>query len=234
MGLFDFFKSHGKKGPVQDEEAQREPIGLEVYSHMRVEVTTPEGDLLFVAKLVNLRERTAELQQFSESALSQETEESEEPIPVHIRGYNDHERKAVYLEGVITPGPRHIWQVEELTVVRTTNDRAFFRLDTNQDATITMFSGLSMGEKPCKLLNISIGGASIRSKAKYYEGDKFLRKISLMDNGPESAIYSEVKRVIEKDYGEFEYGCQFLELRDDDQEKITKNIFDAQCQNRRR
>ena len=55
-----------------------------------------------------------------------------------------------------------------------------------------------------------------------------------MDNGPESAIYSEVKRVIEKDYGEFEYGCQFLELRDDDQEKITKNIFDAQCQNRRR
>ena len=108
MGLFDFFKSHGKKWPVQDEEAQREPIGLEVYSHMRVEVTTPEGDLLFVAKLVNLRERTAELQQFSESALSQETEESEEPIPVHIRGYNDHERKAVYLEGLITPKPKQI------------------------------------------------------------------------------------------------------------------------------
>ena len=155
MGLFDFFKSHGKKGPVQDEEAQREPIGLEVYSHMRVEVTTPEGELIFVAKLVNLRERTAELQQFSESALSQETEESEEPIPVHIRGYNDHERKAVYLEGLITPKPKHIWQVEQLVLVKVENARAFFRLDTNLDATVTTFSGLNIGEKPCKLLNIS-------------------------------------------------------------------------------
>ena len=230
MGLFNLFSKNTKEQPAQDSGEANDAEELARYSGMRVEVTSDAGQLLFVAKLLGLRENRAELHQYSESEISQTTE----PIHAKIRGYSDHERKAVYLEGVITPGPRHIWQVEELTVVRTTNDRAFFRLDTNQDATITMFSGLSMGEKPCKLLNISIGGASIRSKAKYYEGDKFLLKISLMDNGPESAIYSEVKRVIEKDYGEFEYGCQFLELRDDDQEKITKNIFDAQCQNRRR
>ena len=230
MGLFNLFSKNTKEQPAQDSGEANDAEELARYSGMRVEVTSDAGQLLFVAKLLGLRENRAELHQYSESELSQISE----PIHAKIRGYSDHERKAVYLEGVITPGPRHIWQVEELTVVRTTNDRAFFRLDTNQNATITMFSGLSMGEKPCKLLNISIGGASIRSKAKYYEGDKFLLKISLMDNGPESAIYSEVKRVIEKDYGEFEYGCQFLELRDDDQEKITKNIFDAQCQNRRR
>ncbi len=228
MGLFDFFKSHGKKGPVQDEEAQREPIGLEVYSHMRVEVTTPEGDLLFVAKLVNLRERTAELQQFSESALSQETEESDEPIPVHIRGYNDHERKAVYLEGLITPKPKHIWQVEQLVLVKVENARAFFRLDTNLDATATTFGGPNAGEKPCRLLNISVGGACIASEFQYREKDKFLLTVKLFEDREVSAMFCQVLRIISRGEDKYEYGCQFLELNENDQEKITQNIFAAQ------
>lgn len=229
MNLFNLF---GRKAdtPPQAPENNSCEEDLEIYSGMRVEVTDFGGRFLFVAKLMGLRGNQAELHQYLEAAVSQ----TEEPFPVRIRGYSDRDRKAVYMEGVISSLPQNKWSVTELKLCWTGNDRAFFRLDTNLDATATMFSGLAMGEKPCKLLNISIGGASIRSKAKYYEGDKFLLKISLMDNGPESAIYSEVKRVIEKDYGEFEYGCQFLELRDDDQEKITKNIFDAQCQNRRR
>ncbi len=230
MKLFGLFKKQKKEQlPQETEEISREE-GLEVYSGTRVEVTTLDGELLFVAKLTGVHGTEAELQQFSEAAVSGDSE----PIHVRIRGYVDHEKKAVHFEGVIAPARKNIWSVEELALQKAGNDRAFFRLSTNRDGTATMYSGLEAGEKPCKLLNISIGGASIRSKAKYYEGDKFLLKISLMDNGPESAIYSEVKRVIEKDYGEFEYGCQFLELRDDDQEKITKNIFDAQCQNRRR
>ena len=45
--------------------------------------------------------------------MSRMTEESEEPIPVHIRGYNDHERKAVYMEGSISPMPQRRWKVED-------------------------------------------------------------------------------------------------------------------------
>ncbi|MDE6838259.1 MAG: PilZ domain-containing protein, partial [Acutalibacter sp.] len=116
-----------------------------------------------MAKLLGLHGDKAELHQYSESEIAEDTES----IHARIRGYSDYERKAVYMEGVITPGPKHIWQVEELTVVHVGNDRAFFRLDTNLEATATMFSGLSMGEKPCKLLNISVGGASVGSEYKY-------------------------------------------------------------------
>ena len=108
-----------------------------------------------MAKLLGLRGDKAELHQYSESELLQDAGS----IRARIRGYSDHERRAVYMEGVITPGPRHIWQVEELTVVRIGNDRAFFRLDTDLPATVTMFSGLAIGERPCRLLNVSIGGA---------------------------------------------------------------------------
>ena len=138
------------------------------------------------------------------------------------------------MEGIITPGPKHIWQVEELTIVRVGNDRAFFRLTTNLDATATMFSGLAMGEKPCKLLNISVGGASVSSEYRYHEGDKFLLKVRLLEDRPESVMFSQIVRVVEKDGGKFEYGCRFLELTEADQEQITRNIFAAQRQKRGR
>lgn len=93
-----------------------------------------------------------------------------------------------------------------------------------------MFSGLAMGEKPCRLLNISIGGAYISSEARYHDGDKFLLKVRLLEDRPESIMFSQVMRVIEKDGAGFEYGCRFLELTETDQDQITQNIFAAQKQ----
>lgn len=93
-----------------------------------------------------------------------------------------------------------------------------------------MFTGLEMGEKPCRLLNISVGGARITSERRYHEGDKFLLKVKLLEDRPESAMYSQVVRVLEREDGKTEYGCRFLELTEEDQERITQNIFAAQRQ----
>ena len=228
MKLFDLFGRRQKEQPPQREH--EEDKELQIYSGMRVEVTAPDGRLLFVAQLRNLREKGAELYLYSESALPPDSE----PLPACIRGYNDHNRKAVYMEGVISPMPQNKWKVEELVVRRVGNDRAFFRLDTNLDATATMFSGLSMGERPCKLLNISVGGACITSETPYHEGDKFLLKVKLLADRPESVIYSEVMRIIHKDKDKVEYGCRFLELTEEDETKITQNIFTVQRQQRSR
>lgn len=226
MGLFDLFWKRPKEDGAR--EVAQETEDLEVYSGMRVEVTTFEGSLLFVAKLMNLRENTAELHQYSEMPAAQETE----PLRVRIRGYNDHERKAVYMEGTITPYINHIWRVEDLLVARIGNDRAFFRLSTNLDASITTFSGIMAGEKPCKLLNISVGGACIGSEQVFHKGDKFLLKVKLLEERPPSAMFCQVLRIIERGGSKFEYGCQFLELTDEDEGRITQNIFAAQRKQR--
>ncbi len=230
MGIFNLFGKRAKEQPPQEKERAEDTEELDIYSGMRVEVTTQEGRLLFVAKLLGLHADKAELHQYSET----EIPTSEEPIPVKIRGYSDYERKAVYLEGVITPEPDLKWKVEELKVCKVGNDRAFFRLSTSLDATATMFSGLEIGEKPCTLLNISIGGASISTTSRYHMGDKFLLKVRLLEDRPVSAMFSQVVRVTEKEDGPNEYGCQFLELTEDDQEQITQNIFAAQRQKRGR
>lgn len=228
MSLLDLFNKKAKTQPPQEsKEAAQE---LDIYSGMRVEVTTHTGQILFVAKLLGLHGNKAELHQYSESEIAGDVES----IHVRIRGYSDYERKAVYMEGVIASGPQRIWQVENLTVVRVGNDRAFFRLETNLEATATTFSGLGMGERPCKLLNISVGGASISSEHRYHEGDKFLLKVRLLEDRPESAMFAQVVRVIEKDGGRFEYGCRFIELTEPDQERITQNIFAVQRQKRKR
>lgn len=229
MSLFHFF---GKKSTdPQPEERADDTQELEIYSGMRVEVTDARGQMLFVAKLLGLHGNQAQLHQYSETSISHE---QEEPLPVKIRGYSDRDRKAVYMEGVITPLPKNIWAVAELKVCRVANDRAFFRLDTDIAATATMFSGLGMGEKACRLLNISIGGACIGSEFRYHEGDKFLLKVKLLADRPESAMFSQVMRVIERGEGKYEYGCRFLELTEEDQERITQNIFAAQREQRRR
>ncbi len=230
MKLFDIWRKRAEETPAQKNEKAAEEESLDIYSGMRVEVTTDAGQILFVAKLMGLHGKKAELHQYSECEIVKDVE----TIHARIRGYSDYERKAVYMEGIITPGPKHIWQVEELTIVRVGNDRAFFRLTTNLDATATMFSGLAMGEKPCKLLNISVGGASVSSEYRYHEGDKFLLKVRLLEDRPESVMFSQIVRVVEKDEGKFEYGCRFLELTEVDQEQITRNIFAAQRQKRGR
>lgn len=230
MKLFDLF---GKKAKTPEPEKKEEADAgeeLELYSGMRVEVTTGSGVLLFVAKMLGIHGTAATLHQYSDTELPQDGE----PIPVKIRGYSDRDRKAVYLEGVISPLPNKVWQVEELTLIKIENARAFFRLDTNLDATATVFGGLSAGERPCKLLNISVGGASISSEHRYHEGDKFLLKVRLLEDRPESAMFAQVVRVIEKDGGRFEYGCRFIELTEPDQERITQNIFAVQRQKRKR
>lgn len=230
MSLLELFRKRAKERPPQEDKDTNGTEELDIYSGMRVEVTTAAGQILFVAKLMDLHGDKAELHQYSEAAIVKDVE----TIHARIRGYSDYERKAVYMEGIITPGPKHIWQVEELTIVRVGNDRAFFRLTTNLDATATMFSGLAMGEKPCKLLNISVGGASVSSEYRYHKGDKFLLKVRLLEDRPESVMFSQIVRVVEKDEGKFEYGCRFLELTEVDQEQITRNIFAAQRQKRGR
>lgn len=235
MGLFDRFKKKPivepappKPKPVQDDE------DVSVYSHMRVEVTTKEGQMLFVAKLMYPQRHTAELHQYSEAEVSLLKDYSEaEAIPVHIRGYHDRLRKAVYMEGFITPQPKHIWLVSHLFVARVGNDRAFFRLETNQDASVTKFSGRNAGEFPCRLLNISVGGARIASEQQYWEGDKLLLTVKLLEDRDPSIMYCQVLRVIEKEEGPREYGCQFLEMNEADQDKITENIFAAQRKSRK-
>ena len=201
---------------------------LEIYTGMRVVVETLDGRLLFIASLQDLQRNSAELYQYSEAEIFQDVDEKPvemtESTHVKIRGYNDWERKAVFMEGVITPKEKHVWQVDELTVIRIENERSFTRLNMDVDAVIEDSREDGSEVEECKLLNISIGGASIGSKKRYHKGDKFLLKAKLLEGRPSSVVYCEVLRVVERGVDKYEYGCRFLELAEASQEQMAQEI----------
>lgn len=223
MGLFGLF---GKKEPKRPAEAPAEKEGAELapYSGLQVEVTAIDGRLLFVARLQGLRGGTGQLWQQSEESV----EMGPEPIMVKIRGYSDRDNKAVYMEGVITPEQNRIWKAEHLKLLKTGNDRAYFRLDTNVEGTLSPSGRVGGKEEPCKLLNISIGGARVLTAAPHKAREKFLLRVKLIPDREPFLIRCELLRIISKDEKQFEYGLRFMDLNDKETERITQCIFDLQ------
>ena len=231
MGLFDLFKKRDGAGPEAPAAAPaQDDLEEHVYPGMRVEVTTLDGRLLFVAKLSGVRAGRGELVQYTDSPASQGTE----PLRVKIRGYNEHRRKAVHMEAAIAPLPKHIWQVEGLELLEVTNSRAFFRLDTDLEAAAIILTGPNAGEQPCRLLNISVGGARIWTERRYQEGDKFLLRVRLLEDRDDSTIFCQILRTFQREDGTSEYGCRFLELNEADEMKIVQSIHAIQRKSRSR
>lgn len=230
MKVFDLFSKKSEKGTAGKNRNKNDIKALEVYSGMRVIVENSEGRMLFIGKLQDPQRDTAELHQYSDTEVYQESNTdiesslNSDSVPVKIRGYNDRERKAVFMEGTIIFKQKHIWKIENLTITKVENERSYPRMDTDAEVIITAPDKTNDKEKLCRLLNISVGGASISSGYRYYKGDKFLMKAKLSENRPSFNVYCEVLRVVQKDIGSFEYGCRFVELTEACREQITQNI----------
>lgn len=226
MKLFDLFGRKDDKDTDERNKGGHDIRELEIYSGMRVIVENLEGKMLFIAKLQDPQKNMAQLYQYSKSELLLDEAGQGETasVSVKIRGYNDVERKAIFMEGTITPGQEHVWKVKDLAVLKVENERSFPRMSTNIDAVITVPGEASGAEESCKLLNISVGGASIGTEQRYYKGDTFLLKAKLVEESPAAVLYCEVLRITERNESWFEYGCRFLELTEAGQEQITQDI----------
>ena len=231
MGLFGLFGKSPKQREEEESQRRAREEDLEIYSGMRVEVTSDDGRMFLVAVLTGLRGDRAQLRPATEGGMLTPLEE---PALVTLRGYSSKENKAVIMKCTVRSGGKNFWQAEHLSLIKRSNDRAFFRMGISIPGRLVIMGRADAQAEECRLLNISVGGAGVRSVHRYYEGDKFLLKVRLLEDRPESVMFSQVVRVIEKEDGTFEYGCRFLELTEDDESQITRNIFAAQRERRGR
>lgn len=221
MGLFDWLKKKNTAGTAEQPE---ETESLELYTGLQVEVASPDGQLLFVAKLLGVRGGKAELHQRSGGDI----EPAAEPAQVIIRGYSGKDKKAVYFEGVISPERERVWRVEGLTLTKLSNERTFFRLDTNIDAQLTPIGKTRGKPGPCTMLNISVGGACFSTDAQYEIGNQMQLTVKLHPEWEPLVVFCQVVRIVTRGEGIYEYGCQFVDLKEADEEKLTQIIFDLQ------
>ena len=229
MGLFGLF---GKSPEQREEEAsmrRAEAEDLEIYSGMRVEVTSNDGRIFLAAKLTSLRGDRAQLLPLTEGNLLTRTEE---PIPVMIRGFSSRENKAVLMEASVRLSPNKAWQVEHITLVKRGNDRAFFRMDTNVTATITPMIRFGGAGERCKLVNVSVGGVCLGCQARHNIGDKFRLEARLLPVQAPLDLGCQILRILERKHDYFEYGCRFLDLSEADENRILQIIFGLQRKKR--
>lgn len=225
MGLFDLFRKTAKQTEEEAAAERARRVDLEVYSGMRVEVTSNDGRMFLVARLVGLRGDRAQLKLSADAVLMAG---SEEAVPVTLRGYSSKENKAVFLRGSIRQGAGGLWQVEHLALVKRNDDRIHLRVDTDAEGVLSPLDGSGGAEEPCRLLNISVGGVCLGSQVRHNVGDKFLLRVSLAPEGETLTLHCQMLRILERRHGYFEYGCRYSELEASNEERILRYIFKMQ------
>lgn len=236
MAFWDRFR---KKEPQKAAQQSAGPK-LEDYTDLRVELTAQQdGRLLFAARIDNVQGDEADLYQYTDSTLP-EDQEITEPIPVYARGFLDKTRvdapdnMAVTFTARILPMGERMWKAHQVHIESIAKGRAYFRLEVKVPAFTAPIRNNIAGDRPCQVINISVGGACIATDQTYRRGDRFLLKVKLMPSSPVSRLYCEVLRITDRGSGTFEYGCRFVELDDAARTRISQDILSAQLAARRK
>lgn len=135
MGLFDAFRKSPKERRVEGAQKRAMKEDLEIYSGMRVEVTSGDGRVFLVARLLELRGDRAQLEPGADGSLMTR---SDEPTKVTIRGYSSIEGRAVSMEGIIRVSTGKLWQVENLALVDRAENRANVRVTADIPGSFTL------------------------------------------------------------------------------------------------
>lgn len=222
MGLFDAFRKSGKEKRAEEAHKRAMREDLEVYSGMRVEVTSGDGRVFLVARLLDLRGDRAQLEPGADGSL---ITRSDEPMKVTMRGYSSIQNRAVSLEGTIRPGGGKLWQAEHLELVDRAENRAHIRVNTALEGEFTLAGRPGVPKERVEIKNMGMGGVCIEAQARRDVGDKLLLRVNGLLELEEEELTCQVLRIDMRKPGRFEYGCRFLELGEETERRLFRAMY---------
>lgn len=198
---------------------------LEIYTGMRVEVTTDDGRMFLAAELTDLRgDRARLLPRMDGSLLTK----GDGPVPVTIRGFSSKENRVVVMKARVRLSPSGSWQAERIALVKRGDNRASVRVDVDMDGFLS-FDGL---QAPCRVVNMSTGGVCVGTPVRHNVGEKLTLWLTLPVKSGTLTLPFQIVRINERRHGYFEYGCKFLALSEEQEERLTRSIFELHGQNK--
>ena len=218
-----FFKSLFKK----EEPA---PVTLsedfpDLYNGMKVEVMTPANTLIFVGRLRLLQGNQVDVLGETGGFLPRGLYNQR----VKLRCFQ-RDGDTFTLNGSVGPNGPKFWRIERLQSLQSSENRNFFRLNAGVDGQVRSISGEKF---PCKVLDISAGGARILTTKLFQLEATFQLEASFLPTEEPFTLTCKVRRTSVRaqtasPMKKFEYGCQFIEVPPREQERLLQVIFTLQ------
>ncbi len=198
----------------------------ELSSGMKVEVLTMENHLLFVGRLKVLDGGVLEMRRDTGDPLPQALYNSK----VKLRGFQRNSQPFC-ITGTVGKSSRDFWQIENLQILQSRENRSFFRQNTDLDARVMPsghYRGVGRELTECKVLDVSAGGARVLSRNVYLEGDRFQLEAELLPDERPFTVVCQVLRVTPRKGFKYEYGCKFEGLSEQEQQRLLRAVFTIQ------
>lgn len=205
--------------PEPEPEPPQEPPAIYgLRSGSLVEVLTMENHLLFVGTVQILKEDLLELREESGQFVPQ----VEYNLKVKLRSFQRNEWVTA-LFGQVCGSSADFWRVDRLKAIRTEERREFFRQTVRMEAQVRGMQ--DSGAKPCRVLDVSAGGALIRCQEEFRLGQMVrLSGVHLMADEEVFHFNCRIQRVLEEE-SYTSYGCRFMQMNTKEQDRLMRAIL---------
>lgn len=201
---------------------------------LMAEVMTLENRLLFVGRIDSITDGIISIREINGGELPMLICNRQ----VKLRFYRD--RDNIVLRAKVRGGNAQVIRVDQLESTFVQEQRAFFRQSVSVALNAMCIKRVdsddpSIAASHCQVLDISAGGILISCSEAYLLGERLLiSKVPLMTGAPPFSFNCVVRRVDEWENGVYRYGCQFLSLTTQEQERLLQAIFSIQREEIRR
>lgn len=233
MGFFSNLLGRSEDNyEYEAESTENESPGImpELYSGMKLEVETAEGEEILCGRISGYTEgdTTLTLERLP-GGLSFKIRDI--GTTVILRGYYENLSQFV-MKGTIQESTRLVCRVKDVKMKPFPEQRQNFRLRTNCTAALYLPSdeGHSNPEE-CTLIDISTGGACLESEYLHGEDEVLRLKLKLEDYVP-MEFTGEIIRVVEMAPGKFRYGFLFAQLQESEMTDLTRTLYNIQVGNK--
>ena len=226
MGLFKSLLNRSEK-----KSSSHKSNFPDLYTGMKAEVMTPANVLIFVGKLRlmnggDILEVRAESGGYVPRALYNQ--------PVKLRVFH-RDGSSSTLNGNVRGNSFDFWRIEQLAHLQGggENNREFFRQNTGVEGWVYPITSSKGQRFPCRVLDISGGGARVVTSKLFELGGTFRLEVSVIPDQPPFTVTCQVTRTLVRSRPgsssrKLEYGWQFVELSPRDEERIMKTVFALQ------
>lgn len=156
---------------------------------------------------------------------------SDTPIKLHSAS-KENNTTFLMIEGLISLSMDTYLQVTPLRILKKEESRYYFRQNVMEPSLISFVNQKASGT-PCTIIDISGSGIAIQCKSNYEVGDQlWFYNQKFFNRGAVHNVKCQVVRKQKLENFKYFYGCQFVDMKPGEEEKLFRDIFALQVASR--